>query len=62
MNCKVRRLGKGFLFAEFEGCSWARKRSVTFLISHTFVYIFLCKLTRFTGKIIERCMGNQRRN
>ena len=27
-----------FLFTKFEGCSWARKHSVAFLMFHTFAY------------------------
>ena len=49
MNHKV-NIGKKFLFSKFEGCSWARKSSVTFLIFHTFAYNSLPR----TGSILRK--------
>ena len=36
MKRKVNILGTSVLFTKFEECSWARKRSGTFLIFHSF--------------------------
>ncbi len=58
MNFKVKILGKEkILFAKFEGCRRARKRSVTFLISHTFVYIFFRMIDAVRGKNYRQMYG-----
>ena len=49
-NCKVKILGKD---TSLKGYSWARKRSVTFLILNTFVFNFSREPRQSCGKKMQ---------
>ena len=54
MNCKVKILGKDTSLKEY---SWARKRSVTFLILNTFVFNFSREPRQSCGKKCRQMYG-----